>query len=133
IGADGLPNTPMEPRQVQQGDRQEHMTSVRDRGTLLGLIAQGGLVDAQTSAQALRLLEEKQEYAWLEDGLPWWAKLAHKWGDLPGARHDAGIVYTPRGRYAIAVLTQNKAPGEAAAAIGRVSRATFERLGAEEQ
>jgi beta-lactamase class A len=134
MGALGLSHTHIAPLEAEQGkERPDHTTSAHDMGALLGLIAQGGLVDAQTSEQALRLLEAKQEYFWLDDGLPWWAKVAHKWGDLPGFRHDAGIVYTPRGRYAIAVLTRNKAPGDAADTIGRVSRAVFERLGSDPQ
>ncbi len=132
LAAMGLKQTRLAPLNAGSGsDPPEHVISARDAATLLAVIATGGLVDASTSEQALRLLESKQDHAWLADELPWWAKLAHKWGDLPGARHDAGIVYTPRGRYVIAVLTQNKPPDEAAATIARVSRAAFDRLGAD--
>jgi beta-lactamase class A len=56
-------------------------------------------------------------------------KVAHKWGDLPDARNDVGIVFTPRGSYAIAVLTSNGLPDEAAAAIARASRTIYDYLG----
>jgi beta-lactamase class A len=131
VTALGLTQTRVQPLADDGGERAPHVTSARDMGTLLGVIASGGLVDASTSEQALRHLEGKQANAWLADGLPWWAKLAHKWGDLPQARHDAGIVYTPRGRYVVVVLTEGKRPDDAADTIARVSRAAFDRLGAE--
>lgn len=106
-----------------------HSTSARDVGLLLETIATGRLVDPPTSEQALRLLEQPQDQAWLAQGLPWWAKLAHKWGDLPDARHDAGIVYTPRGSYVVVVLTEDAdSPAEAARTIADVSRAVFQHF-----
>ena len=97
-------------------------TSAEDMGRLLELIATGGLVDAPTSEEALRLLEVEQKQNWLGDGLPWWGKLAHKWGDLPRARHDAGIVFTPRNQIVIVVLTENGSPDAAAEQIRSISR-----------
>ena len=97
-------------------------TSAEDMGRLLEIIATGRLVDAQTAEQAVRLLEEKQAQSWLADGLPWWAKLAHKWGDVPNARHDAGIVYTPRNQIVLVVLTQDGSPAAAAEQIRSLSR-----------
>jgi Beta-lactamase enzyme family len=52
-------------------------------------------------------------------------RLAHKWGDLPEARHDAGIIYTPRGSYVAVVLTQGAHADEAARAIADVGRASY--------
>jgi len=52
-------------------------------------------------ALALTLLELKQTVSWLSDDLPFWVKVAHKWGDLPQARNDAGVVFSgtsPNGR-----------------------------------
>ena len=54
----------------------------------------------------------------------------HKWGDLPCARRDAGIVYTTRGSYAIAVLTENSPADDSARAIARASRLTYDYLAA---
>lgn len=97
-------------------------TSPEDMGRLLEIIATGRLVDAQTSEEAVRLLERKQAQAWLADGLPWWGRLAHKWGDLPNARHDAGILYTPRNQLVLVVLTENGSPAAAADQIRTISR-----------
>jgi beta-lactamase class A len=97
-------------------------TSPEDLGRLLEITATGRLVDAQTSEEAVRLLERKQAQSWLAAGLPWWGKLAHKWGDLPNARHDAGILYTPRNQIVLVVLTENGTPAAAAEQIGTISR-----------
>lgn len=106
-----------------------HVTTARDMARLLETIATGRLIDAETSEEALKLLELKQANAWLGEGLPWWVKLAHKWGDLPGARHDAGIVYTPRTTYVAVVLTEGGRPEGAQRVIAEASRAAYEYLG----
>ena len=97
-------------------------TSADDMGRLLETIGTGRLVDAQTSEEAIRLLERKQANSWLADGLPWWTKLAHKWGDVPNARHDAGIIFTPRNQVVLVVLTENGNPRAAADQIRTISR-----------
>jgi beta-lactamase class A len=97
-------------------------TNAADMGRLLEIIATGQLVDAQTSEEAIRLLEQKQAQSWLAEGLPLWGRLAHKWGDIPNGRHDAGIIYTPRSQVVLVVLTENGSPAEAAAQIKTISR-----------
>ena len=96
---------------------------------LLTGLATGQLVSQRVAEQALSLLELRQSVSWLGDDLPFWVKVAHKWGDLPEARNDAGIVFTPRGSYAIAVLTENGLPDESARAIARISRVVYDYLG----
>jgi beta-lactamase class A len=97
-------------------------TSPEDMGKLLELIATGRLVDASTSEEAMSLLEQKQAQAWLATGLPWWGKLAHKWGDVPNGRHDAGVIYTPHNQVVLAVLTENGSPAAAAEQISSISK-----------
>ena len=111
------------------GEAGDHTTSAADMAHLLVGLATGQLVGQHVAEQALSLLELKQSVAWLGDDLPFWVKVAHKWGDLPEARHDAGVVYTPRGSYAIAVLTENSPPDEAATAIAHASRLAYDYLG----
>jgi len=114
-------------RDHRGGDVAPHSTSARDMATLLALMASGRLFDPETSETALQLLELRQANTWLADDLPFWVRVAHKWGDLPEARHDAGIVFTPRGSYVSVVLTQGGAPDETRRAIAAVSRAGFDR------
>ena len=99
-------------------------TSAEDIGRLLELIATGRMVDADASERAIQLMESKQAQEWLAEGLPWWGKLAHKWGDVPNSRHDAGIVFTPRNQIVLVVLTENGGPARAAEQIRSISRQT---------
>jgi beta-lactamase class A len=117
-------------RAGQSGD---HTTSATDMARLLVLLATGQAINPHVSEEALKLLELKQTFTWLGEDLPFWAKIAHKWGDLPDTRNDAGLVFTPRGSYVAVVLTQDAPPEESAGAIGRASRATYEYLGAHPQ
>jgi beta-lactamase class A len=87
-----------------------YATSPADMGLLLDTIGSGRLVDQQTSDEVLRLLGQKQASDLLSEALPWNVKVAHKWGEIPGARHDAGIVFTPRFQYVIVVMTENVDP-----------------------
>ena len=105
-----------------------HMTTAADMARLFDLAASGTLIDAHVSDQALRLLGVQQANTWLAEALPWWIRVAHKWGDLPPVRHDAGVVYGPNSTYAIAVLTDGMPPLEAEQAIAAVSRAAYDYL-----
>jgi beta-lactamase class A len=127
LEAMGLQSTRLRDR--EQDPSGHHVTSARDMATLLEVIAAGELIDAQTSEEALRLLEMRQANAWLTDELPWWVKLAHKWGDLlPRARHDAGIIFAPDKTYVAVVLTEGGSPEAAQRVIANVSRTMFEHL-----
>jgi beta-lactamase class A len=110
------------------GEDGDHTTSAADMTALLRLIANGSVIDPDVSEQALSVLELKQTFDWLGDGLPFWVRVAHKWGDLPSVRNDAGIVFTPHGNYVIAVLTEDVEPDGAASAISRTSRLMYARL-----
>jgi beta-lactamase class A len=123
----GLKNTEIVDRRA--GRSGEHTTSAGDMARLLHILSTGQLIDPDTSERALKLLELRQANTWLGESLPWWVKVAHKWGDLPNARSDAGIVYTPRGNYVTVVLTENASPEEAERAIAHVSQAVYDYLG----
>jgi beta-lactamase class A len=112
------------------GDTGEHTTSAADMAQLLVGLAAGQVINQRVSEAALALLELKQSISWLGDGLPFWVKVAHKWGDLPEARNDAGVVFTPRGSYVAVVMTQGGLPEESANVIARVSRVGYDYLGA---
>ncbi len=115
------------------GQAGDHTTSAADMARLLVLLAAGQAVNPHVSEEALRLLELKQTFTWLGEDLPFWAKIAHKWGDLPDARNDAGLVFTPRGSYVAVVLTQDALPEDSAFLIGRASRVGYDYLGARAQ
>ena len=70
-----------------------YSTSPADMGLLMDTIGTGRLVDQEASDEALRLLGQKQASDLLSEALPFNVKVAHKWGEIPGARHEAGIVF----------------------------------------
>ncbi|MGI9145049.1 MAG: serine hydrolase [Chloroflexota bacterium] len=107
----------------------EHTTSAGDMARVLVDLATGQLVNQRVSQAALRLLELKQSATWLADELPFWVKVAHKWGDLPQARNDVGVVFSPRGSYVVAVLTEGGTPDESASSIARISKLAYDYVG----
>jgi beta-lactamase class A len=127
----GLPATRLVDHRAGVGasDNAEHTTSASDMARLLVGLATGQLVNQHVSEDALGLLELKQATTWLGDDLPFWVKVAHKWGDLPQVRNDVGAVFTPRGSYVVAVLTEDGTPDESASIIARTSRMAYDYVG----
>jgi len=103
-----------------------YMTSPGDMGKLLETIAAGQLVDQATSDEALRLMGQKQASELLGELLPWSVRIAHKWGEIPGARHEAGIVYSQRFQYVLVVMTENVDPRSSPDYIRGLSKAVYD-------
>jgi beta-lactamase class A len=95
-------------------------------GRLLETIADGRLVDQATSDEALRLMGQKQTSELLGELLPWNVRIAHKWGEIPGAHHEAGIVYAQTFKYVIVVMTENTNPDASPAYIRNLSKAVYD-------
>ena len=102
-----------------------YSTSPADMGLLLDTIGTGRLVDQEASDEALRLLGQKQASDLLSEGLPFNVKVAHKWGEIPGARHEAGIVFGPRFNYVVVVMTENVDPSVSPGYIRDLSKAIY--------
>jgi beta-lactamase class A len=115
----------------------ENVTTARDIGTLLFAIERGarGDGDALVSARSCRAMidtllgqEDREKIA---PGLPRGVPLANKTGELPGARHDAGIVdpYGPR-PYVLVVLEKNLDDQDVGVrGITRISRSIYRSFG----
>lgn len=94
---------------------------------LLTAIATDRAVDGEASARMRALLLEQKKNDRLPAYLPSAVPVAHKTGELPGVRHDAGIVYGPRGVYVIVVMADGLDDEEAGqAAIARLSAAVYD-------
>jgi beta-lactamase class A len=104
-------------------------TSPGDVAHLLGAIARGEAVNPAASQRMLDLLGAQQHNDRLPAPLPLNVRVAHKTGELPGLRHDAGIVFAPSGPYVVAVMVED-APGEseARAAIVDISESVYAAL-----
>jgi beta-lactamase class A len=103
-----------------------YFTSPDDMGKLLSTIATGNLVDQEASDEALRLLGQKQASDLLGESLPWNVKVAHKWGEIPGARHEAGLVFSPKFQYVIVVMTQDVDPRGSPSYIRDLSKTIYD-------
>jgi beta-lactamase class A len=103
-----------------------YSTSPADMGLLMDTIGTGRLIDQEASDEALRLLGQKQDSDLLSEALPWNVKVAHKWGEISGARHEAGIVFTPRFQYVIVVMTENVDPRGSPGYIRDLSKVVYE-------
>lgn len=57
--------------------------------------------------------------------LPEDTAVAHKTGELYGYKHDAGIVYTPKGDYIIVMMSNSKSPAGAAEREAKLSEAVY--------
>lgn len=103
-----------------------YVTSPADMAGLLDTIATGRLVDENTSGEALKLLSLKQASDLIGEALPSSVQVAHKWGEIPGARHEAGIVITPQYKYVIVVMTENVDPRGSPGYIRDLSKSIFD-------
>jgi beta-lactamase class A len=91
-------------------DNRPNTTSAADMATLLTLLAQRGGTPglaAPAPHTLVALLALPQAQAWLSQGVPKGVTVAHKSGQLPGVRHDAAVVYAPRGAFVVVGLTAN--------------------------
>src|SRR5688572_2728645 len=102
-----------------------YSTSPADMGLLMDTIGTGRLVDQEASDEALRLLGQKQASDLLGESLPFNVKVAHKWGEIPGARHEAGVVFTPRFSYVVVIMTENVDPSSSPGYIRDLSKAIY--------
>lgn len=78
-------------------------SSPRDMVALLEMIEKGELVSKEASAEMLAILKRQQLKDGIGRGLPGEIDSASKSGALDALRSDVGIIYTPRGRIAMAI------------------------------
>jgi beta-lactamase class A len=102
-----------------------YATSPADMGLLLDTIGTGRLVDQEASDEALKLLGQKQASDLISEALPFNVKVAHKWGEIPGARHEAGIVFTPQFNYVVVIMTESVDPVASPGYIRDISKSIY--------
>jgi len=90
-------------------DDRPNTTTAAEMATLMAIVAAGGdarrLPGGATPDSLASLLALAQAQNWLADGIPSGVIVAHKSGQLPGVRNDAGILYTPKGPVVVVGLT----------------------------
>jgi beta-lactamase class A len=107
----------------------ENTTTAHDQATLLDAIAWRSLLPAPLCAFALQALERQQFNDGLPSLLPEEAVVAHKTGELPGVRHDVGIITGTNGRQAVVALLVSRVEAEPLdLRNGRPARSTSTQL-----
>ncbi len=125
---DTLRRLGLQDTEINQGTR----TSPLDMLRLLELIAAGRAVSPEASRAMLELLLAQQINDRLPRLLPEGVAVAHKTGNLPGLRHDVGIVYGPAGAYVICALVDGlpdpspEHPDPGSRDIAEVSRLVYD-------
>lgn len=101
-------------------------TSPRDMLTFFRLLGNGYLLGAEASKGMREILLRQEVNDRLPSLLPPNTPVAHKTGELVSVRNDAGIVYSPKGAYVIAVLASNVDEEDATLAIAHLSRKVYD-------
>ena len=101
-------------------------TSPRDMLTFFRLLGNGYLLGAEASKGMREILLRQEVNDRLPSLLPPNTPVAHKTGELVSVRNDAGIVYSPKGAYVIAVLASNVDAEDATQAIAGLSRKVYD-------
>ena len=106
--------------------KKDNYTTPREMAELMERIYAGELVNREASEFMLEVLKHNKSRSRLRKGLPLGWEIGHKTGLLRRACHDAGIVFSPRGDYVIAVLT-SEAPNYTVAKnfISKAAKLTY--------
>ena len=112
----------------------KNQTTPRDIARFFSLLLHGKVVDVESSEAIIRLLLRQKIDDRLPAELPSGVLVAHKTGNLVGAAHDAGIIYTPAGPLIVVGMSQDyESETEAYAMIARLSRVAYEAFTGTEQ
>lgn len=101
-------------------------TSVYDSVYFLYKLYNGELGNEESTKEMLNLLKKQTLNGKLPKYLPESLVIAHKTGELGTVSHDVGIVYSEKGPYIIAVLTDTPNPANANNVIAEISKAVFD-------
>ena len=107
----------------------ENYTTVEDVSEFLNLLYNGKVINSYFSESMLDIMSNQLDDSMMKRDLPDVIHIAHKTGDLPYIKHDAGIVYTSTGDYILIVFTWNGKDdiGEKKF-IGKVSKSVYDYL-----
>lgn len=100
-------------------------STAADIASFFEKLYKGNLANTQYTSEMIELLKGQQ----LNGGLPKFlgnTMTAHKTGEIGWFKHDAGIVYAPKGDYIIVVLSESNSPAGAQERIALLSKAVYE-------
>lgn len=109
----------------------ENYTTVEDVSKYLNLLYEGKVVNTFFSETMLDIMSNQLDISMMKRELNEEIHIAHKTGDLPCLKHDAGIVYTSAGDYIFSMFTWDaKDDISGKRLIGAVSKAAYDYLSA---
>ncbi len=100
-------------------------TSAIDIAKFYEKLYKGQLISREYSDKMLAILKKQRLNDRIPKYLPDIIEVAHKTGEIDTFKHDAGIVFTPKGDYILVVLSESTVPLQAAERIARVSDAIY--------
>lgn len=86
----------------------------------------GQLISSNASKEMLEVLKGQLLNDRIPKYLPKDIQIAHKTGELDGVKHDAGIVFTPKGDYLIVMLSDSNDSQAAAERLASISKNVYE-------
>lgn len=100
-------------------------TTASDTANYFDLLYKGKIIDKDNSDKMLTILKGQTINDRIPKYLPKDTIIAHKTGELLGAKHDAGIVFTQNGDYIIVVMSNTKNEAIAAENIAKFSEEIY--------
>lgn len=86
----------------------------------------GEIVSPEASANMIEILKRQKLNDRIPKYLPEGTIVAHKTGELGGVKHDAGIVYSPKGDYIFVAMSKSDSPQAAAERIALLSQSVYD-------
>jgi len=110
---------------VALNDGEDNIVTPRAVGTYFTMLAKRQLISPAASDRMLARLERQQINNRLPADLPDGVVIAHKTGNLVGAVHDAGIIFTPQGPRVVVAMTWDAYDDEADAFIANIGSVVY--------
>lgn len=101
-------------------------TTAKDIAGYYEKLYKGQLVSEVSSKEMLELLKRQQINDRIPKYLPDGTVVAHKTGELGAVKHDAGIVFSPKGDYIIVLMSETSSQEHAAEVEAKLSQQIWE-------
>lgn len=105
--------------------RSPPQTTASDIALFYEKLYKGEIVDQENSKKMMEILKKQAINDRIPANLPKNVVVAHKTGELFGAKHDAGIVFGSNGDYIIVVMSDTKSPKTAIEKTARFSEEIY--------
>lgn len=101
-------------------------TTASDMALFFERLYKGDIVSQDSSQKMMETLKGQKLNNGIPKLLPAQTAVAHKTGDLGFFKHDAGIIFTPKGDYVFVVLSESTSPAGAQERIAQLSKDVYD-------